>query len=226
MSDLVDLVTPVLWHTARAQHLDSGTAEGVIQTAWIRLIEHADSIKDAQAVLGWLITTVRREAWRVSRGAGHANPPTRSPGARPRAAPIASARPQLLAVLHEGQRTLAARCDAPRASGTSTRRCLRRPPRLRHSLTSIGYAGRLDRSHTWPVFGQVAGCAARRSWMEPLVTTPADGKLRRQPSRPLSPSTTSTGASSPPPVETIARLDPVPAGLTDRIKFEITSRPP
>ena len=106
MSDLVDLVTPVLWHTARAQHLDSGTAEDVIQTAWIRLIEHADSIKDAQAVLGWLITTVRREAWRVSRGAGRAEPTDAIPEPDPERRQSHPLDPSLLAVLHEGQRTL------------------------------------------------------------------------------------------------------------------------
>ena len=41
MSELVDLLTPVLWHTARGQRLDQTSAEDVIQTAWIRLVERA-----------------------------------------------------------------------------------------------------------------------------------------------------------------------------------------
>ncbi len=67
MGELVDLLTPILWHTARSQRLDGHTAEDVIQTAWIRLVEHAGSIQDPQAVLAWLITTVRREAWRITK---------------------------------------------------------------------------------------------------------------------------------------------------------------
>jgi RNA polymerase sigma factor (sigma-70 family) len=66
MSRLVDEATPLLWHIARGQGLDEQSAEDVVQTAWMRLIEHAESISDTQAVLKWLITTTRREAWRVA----------------------------------------------------------------------------------------------------------------------------------------------------------------
>ncbi|MGV1008061.1 MAG: RNA polymerase sigma factor [Dermatophilaceae bacterium] len=67
MGDLVDLLTPILWHTARSQRLDHAAAEDAVQLAWMRLVEHADTIQDARAVLSWLITTVRREAWRLTR---------------------------------------------------------------------------------------------------------------------------------------------------------------
>lgn len=67
MGELVDLLSPLLWHTARGQRLDQSSAEDVIQTAWIRLVEHADAILEPQAVLAWLITTVRRESWRLLR---------------------------------------------------------------------------------------------------------------------------------------------------------------
>ena len=65
MGDLVALVTPILWHTARAQRLERELAEDVVQTSWLALVRSADSIADPQAVLQWLIVTVRREAWRV-----------------------------------------------------------------------------------------------------------------------------------------------------------------
>jgi RNA polymerase sigma factor (sigma-70 family) len=65
MSELVTLLTPILWHTARAQRLDVQAAEDVVQTTWLALVRSADSITDAQAVLQWLIVTTRREAWRV-----------------------------------------------------------------------------------------------------------------------------------------------------------------
>jgi RNA polymerase sigma factor (sigma-70 family) len=73
MSDLVGLLTPLLWHTARSQGLDAGSAEDVVQTAWLRLYEHAASITDAQAVLKWVVTTTRREAWSVSRAGRRAD---------------------------------------------------------------------------------------------------------------------------------------------------------
>lgn len=65
MDELVELLTPLLWHTARAQGLEHEIARDVVQTTWLRLVEHADRIKDPQAVLGWLVMTTRRESWRL-----------------------------------------------------------------------------------------------------------------------------------------------------------------
>lgn len=67
MGDLVDQVTPLLWHTARSQGADPATAEDVVQTAWLKLVEHANVISDPQAVLQWLLMTTKREAWRSVR---------------------------------------------------------------------------------------------------------------------------------------------------------------
>ena len=64
MDELVDLLTPILWHTARAQGASDALAQDAVQTAWLRLVEGADRIKDPQAVMGWLLVTVRRECWR------------------------------------------------------------------------------------------------------------------------------------------------------------------
>lgn len=68
LGDLVDLLTPVLWHTARAQGATESTAEEAVQTAWLKLVEYGDRMRDPGAVLGWMVTTVKRECWRqVSR---------------------------------------------------------------------------------------------------------------------------------------------------------------
>lgn len=67
MSDLVDDVTPLLWHVARGQGLSQESAEDVVQQTWLRLVESAGRIQDPQSVVKWLMTTTRREAWRVAR---------------------------------------------------------------------------------------------------------------------------------------------------------------
>jgi RNA polymerase sigma factor (sigma-70 family) len=74
MGELVGLLTPILWHTARAQRLDRESAEDVVQSAWLALVRSSASIADPQAVLGWLITTVRRESWRVAKRDGRSDP--------------------------------------------------------------------------------------------------------------------------------------------------------
>ena len=65
LSDLVDLATPLLWHTVRAQRVGHDQAEDVVQTTWLRLVHHVDTINDPRAVLAWLIVTAKRESWRV-----------------------------------------------------------------------------------------------------------------------------------------------------------------
>jgi len=67
LGDLAALLTPILWHTVRAQRVERDLAEDVLQTVWLALVRNADSIADPQAVLQWLIVSARREAWRVVR---------------------------------------------------------------------------------------------------------------------------------------------------------------
>lgn len=74
LADLVDLLTPTLWHVARACRLEQQSAEDAVQFGWLRLVEHADTIEDPQAVVAWLVTTVRRECWRVCRQAARTRP--------------------------------------------------------------------------------------------------------------------------------------------------------
>lgn len=74
MGQLVALLTPILWHTARAQRLDRENAEDVVQSTWLALVRAADTIADPQAVLAWLIVTAKRESWRVARRADRVEP--------------------------------------------------------------------------------------------------------------------------------------------------------
>jgi RNA polymerase sigma factor (sigma-70 family) len=74
MGELVELVTPILWHTARAQRLDRELAQDVVQTTWLALVRTGDSITDPQAILQWLIISTRREAWRVAKRADRVEP--------------------------------------------------------------------------------------------------------------------------------------------------------
>jgi len=66
MADLVTLLTPCLWAVARSSGLDHSRAEDVVQHGWVSLAANAASVRDPQAVFAWLLTTVRREAWRAA----------------------------------------------------------------------------------------------------------------------------------------------------------------
>jgi RNA polymerase sigma factor (sigma-70 family) len=74
LNDLVRVLSPVLWQVVRATGLDRERAEDVVQTTWISLVDHADSITSPQGIAAWLCTSARREAWRAGRLAGRERP--------------------------------------------------------------------------------------------------------------------------------------------------------
>lgn len=71
---LVESHTRLLWAVARSFRLDSADANDVVQTTWLRLVEHLDRIEDPTRLVGWLVTTARRESMRVLRRSGRERP--------------------------------------------------------------------------------------------------------------------------------------------------------
>jgi RNA polymerase sigma factor (sigma-70 family) len=69
IAQIVAELSPLLWQVARAAGLSTSDAEDVLQTVWLRLLTHLDDIHTSSALTAWLVTTTRREAWRV-RGTG------------------------------------------------------------------------------------------------------------------------------------------------------------
>ena len=60
-NQLVERYSGVLWAVARAHRLSSGDAADVVQTSWLRLIEHLGEIRNPDGIGAWLSTTARRE---------------------------------------------------------------------------------------------------------------------------------------------------------------------
>lgn len=65
LGQIVTELSPMLWHVARAAGLGADDAEDVLQTVWASLLAHFDEIRSSAALIGWLVVTTRREAWRV-----------------------------------------------------------------------------------------------------------------------------------------------------------------
>lgn len=89
MARLVDAVTPVMWHTARAAGLDRCAAEDVVQEVWLTLYRKAERIADCQAILQWLLVSTRRRAWAEARRSGRVREETQS-DTRPERAAVES----------------------------------------------------------------------------------------------------------------------------------------
>jgi RNA polymerase sigma factor (sigma-70 family) len=63
-SMLVNRHSRRLYAIARSFSVDQATAEDLVQTAWLRLLERAGQVREPAAVGGWLATVVRNEARR------------------------------------------------------------------------------------------------------------------------------------------------------------------
>jgi len=57
----------LVWAVARSFRLADPDAADVVQTTWLRLVEHLPAVQQPERVGSWLGTTARREALRVAR---------------------------------------------------------------------------------------------------------------------------------------------------------------
>ena len=63
--ELIDLLTPGLRATARGYGLCTADVDDVVQTAWTSAFAHLGSLREAEAVGGWIKVITRREALRL-----------------------------------------------------------------------------------------------------------------------------------------------------------------
>lgn len=66
---LVDRYSAAILAVTRAHRLDPADAGDVLQTTWLRLLEHRDRIRDPERLGAWLVTTARNECHRIHRRA-------------------------------------------------------------------------------------------------------------------------------------------------------------
>ena len=66
-STLVERYEGLLWGIARSHRLDQASASDVVQTTWLRLVEHVDRLRNPEALAGWLAATARNECLRALR---------------------------------------------------------------------------------------------------------------------------------------------------------------
>jgi RNA polymerase sigma factor (sigma-70 family) len=71
---LVARFSGLMWSVARGFRLDQADASDVIQTAWLKLLEHLDRLHDPDHVGAWLATTTRNECLRHLRKTGRERP--------------------------------------------------------------------------------------------------------------------------------------------------------
>jgi RNA polymerase sigma factor (sigma-70 family) len=64
-NELVERFSGLLWSVTRSYGLGTQQAGDVVQTAWLRLVEHIGDLRDPDHVGAWLATTTRREALRT-----------------------------------------------------------------------------------------------------------------------------------------------------------------
>jgi RNA polymerase sigma factor (sigma-70 family) len=67
---LVDRYAGLVWSVCRRFRLSDADAEDVSQTVWLRLVERLDTLREPNALAGWLATSTRNECidvWRAKK---------------------------------------------------------------------------------------------------------------------------------------------------------------
>lgn len=67
---MVRRYSPLLARALRRYRLDDADGADVVQVTWLRLLEHLPLLREPRALVGWLLTTARREAYRLLRQSG------------------------------------------------------------------------------------------------------------------------------------------------------------
>jgi RNA polymerase sigma factor (sigma-70 family) len=65
LRELVARHSGLVWSVARSHRLSHADAGDVVQSTWLKLVQHLGAIKNPEAVAAWLATTARRECLRV-----------------------------------------------------------------------------------------------------------------------------------------------------------------
>lgn len=65
--EIVSRYSGLVWALVRAHRLPPADAADVVQTVWLRLVEHLDRLREPEHLGGWLGATTRHESLRVLR---------------------------------------------------------------------------------------------------------------------------------------------------------------
>jgi len=65
--ELVERYAPLVLSVVRRHRLQAADGEDVVQTLWLRLVEHLPDLRDPRALPGWIVSTASHECLRVLR---------------------------------------------------------------------------------------------------------------------------------------------------------------
>jgi RNA polymerase sigma factor (sigma-70 family) len=71
---IVTRYSGLLWGVTRAHRLGTADAADVVQTTWLRLVEHLPQIRNPEGIGSWLATTARRECLGLLRSGARCQP--------------------------------------------------------------------------------------------------------------------------------------------------------
>jgi RNA polymerase sigma factor (sigma-70 family) len=66
--ELVVQISPMLRRAAGGFRLRSEDIDDVVQITWLQILKKLDTLRDPEALVGWLLVTVRRESLRTLQG--------------------------------------------------------------------------------------------------------------------------------------------------------------
>ena len=115
-NSIVERYGGLVWATVRAHRLNTVDGAEVVQTTWLRLVEHLDRIRDPERLGGWLATTARNECLRQIRHSAREVPSELADLERATAAPWIKTSSPLSATGRSGRRSPSSASAARRSS--------------------------------------------------------------------------------------------------------------
>ncbi|WP_063763300.1 RNA polymerase sigma factor [Streptomyces sp. NRRL WC-3742] len=73
-SQLVDRYTPLVFAIARGHRLGRADCEDVVQTTWLRAVQHLGKLRSPERIAQWIATSARRESLKCLEKSGRSVP--------------------------------------------------------------------------------------------------------------------------------------------------------
>ncbi len=225
-------MTPLLWRTVRGAGLDPVSRRGRHPDGVDELLRTADTVRDPQTIVKWLLTTTRREAWRVSKRARD------GPGRT--AAVFGVDTRRLMDVPGAARAACPTRWSATTGGSRLWEPRAALPDRCRQLVSVIAFADRPDYAHLAEALGMPVGsigptrgrCLAKLRDL--LARDPALGRTAVMTDDDFGPGTTPRSSGprrdrwTPPTTALLSEVaalldevDPMPADLVERVQFSL-----
>jgi RNA polymerase sigma factor (sigma-70 family) len=162
-SALVERYAPLLWSICRSYQLTGPDTADVSQDVWLTLASRLGTLREPDALPGWLATTTRRQCARARRAMTRSQTALPTPGIEKHPRPLSRDHRAATANRRTAHRAAPGRCQPAPRPPAADHPARRRPPGpLHRDQRRAGHRGRQHRAHPRPLPGQATPPSSSR----------------------------------------------------------------